>query len=72
MVIDLTIEGKRTGLKWGSGIRGTVIRGISDVYQKLNGCRSNRVYLNISYSVYSAETSFIRDWTIIKSVLIVT
>ena len=72
MVTDLVIEGKRTGPKWGSGIRGTIIRGVSDVYRKLNGCRFNRVYSDVSRSVYSAETSSVRDWTIIKSVFIVT
>ena len=61
MVIDLTIEGKRTGLKWGSGIKGIIIRGVSDVYRKLDGCRFNRVYSDVSRSVRNAETSSVRD-----------
>jgi len=39
----------------------TIIKGVSDVYRKLDGCRFNRAYSDVSYSVYSIETSFIRD-----------
>jgi hypothetical protein len=71
VVTDLAIEGKRAGPKWGSGIGGTIIRGVSDVYRKLDGCRFNRACSDVSRSVRSVETSSVRDWTIVKSVPIV-
>ena len=61
MVTDLVIKGKRAGPKWGSGIRGTVVGGVSDVYRKLDGCRFSGVYSDVSRSVRSAETSSVRD-----------
>jgi len=72
VVTDLAIERKRAGLKWGSGIGGTVVGGVSDVYRKLDGCRFSGACSDVSRSVRSAETSSVRDWTIVKSVPIVT